>query len=71
MTTLFAQHNEVIVEDVVPKKVEKIDNCISPIQDDYIKKYFAERSELYCHTRCGSSILYNNLYIEIQQQVVA
>ena len=43
MATLLAQHNEVIAVDVVPEKVEKINNRISPIQDDYIEKYFAEK----------------------------
>ena len=43
MATLLAQHNEVIAVDVVPEKVEKINKRISPIQDDYIEKYFAEK----------------------------
>ena len=43
IATLLAQHNEVVAVDVVPEKVEKINNRISPIQDDYIEKYFAEK----------------------------
>ena len=43
MATLLAQHNSVVAVDVVPEKVEKINNRISPIQDDYIEKYFAEK----------------------------
>lgn len=43
IATLLAQHNEVVAVDVVPDKVEKINNRISPIQDDYIEKYFAEK----------------------------
>ena len=43
MATLLSQHHEVIAVDVVPEKVEKINNRISPIQDDYIEKYFAEK----------------------------
>ena len=43
MATLLSQHNEVVAVDVVPEKVEKINNRISPIQDDYIEKYFAEK----------------------------
>ena len=43
MATLLAQHHEVVAVDVIPEKVEKINNRISPIQDDYIEKYFAEK----------------------------
>ena len=45
IATLLAQHHEVVAVDVIPEKVEKINNRISPIQDDYIEKYFAEKSE--------------------------
>ena len=43
MATLLSQHHEVVAVDVVPEKVEKINNRVSPIQDDYIEKYFAEK----------------------------
>ena len=43
IATLLAQHNHVIAVDVIPEKVEKINNKISPIQDDYIEKYLAEK----------------------------
>lgn len=43
IATLLAQHNHVTAVDVIPEKVEKINNRISPIQDDYIEKYLAER----------------------------
>ena len=43
MATLLAQHNEVVAVDVVPEKVEKINNRISPIQDEYIEKYLSEK----------------------------
>ena len=43
MATLLAQHHEVMAVDIIPEKVEKINNRISPIQDDYIEKYFAEK----------------------------
>lgn len=43
IATLLSQHNEVVAVDVVPEKVEKINNRISPIQDEYIEKYFAEK----------------------------
>ena len=43
IATLLSQHNEVVAVDVIPEKVEKINNRISPIQDEYIEKYFAEK----------------------------
>ena len=42
MATLLAQHNEVMAVDIMAEKVEKINHRVSPIQDDYIEKYFAE-----------------------------
>ena len=41
IATLLAQKHQVTAVDVIPEKVEKINNRISPIQDDYIEKYFA------------------------------
>ena len=43
MATLLAQHNQVMAVDIMPEKVEKINQRISPIQDEYIEKYFAEK----------------------------
>ena len=43
MATLLAQHNEVMAVDIIPEKVELINNKKSPIQDDYIEKYLAEK----------------------------
>ena len=43
IATLLAQHHQVTAVDVVPEKVEKLNNNISPIQDDYIEKYLAEK----------------------------
>lgn len=43
IATLLAQHNHVSAVDVIPEKVEKINKRISPIQDDYIEKYLAEK----------------------------
>ncbi|MBD5314036.1 MAG: nucleotide sugar dehydrogenase [Bacteroides sp.] len=43
IATLLAQHNHVVAVDVVPEKVEKINRRISPIQDEYIEKYLAEK----------------------------
>lgn len=43
IATLLAQHNEVVAVDVVPEKVDKINNRQSPIQDEYIERYLAEK----------------------------
>ena len=43
IATLLAQHHHVTAVDVIPEKVEKLNNRISPIQDDYIEKYLAEK----------------------------
>ena len=43
LATLLSQKHEVYALDVIPEKVEKINNRISPIQDEYIEKYFAEK----------------------------
>lgn len=43
IATLLSQHHQVTAVDVIPKKVEKINNRISPIQDEYIEKYLAEK----------------------------
>lgn len=39
LAVLLSQHNHVTAVDIIPEKVEKINNRISPIQDDYIEKY--------------------------------
>ena len=43
IATLLSQHHHVSAVDVIPEKVEKLNNKISPIQDDYIEKYLAEK----------------------------
>lgn len=55
IATLLAQHNEVVAVDVIPEKVEKINNRISPIQDEYIEKYFAEKELNLTATLDGAS----------------
>lgn len=44
MATLLAQYNHVMAVDIISEKVDKINRRISPIQDDYIEKYFAEKN---------------------------
>lgn len=43
IATLLSQHNEVVAVDIIPEKIEKINNKISPIQDEYIEKYLSEK----------------------------
>ena len=43
IATLLSQHHHVTAVDVIPEKVEKLNKKISPIQDDYIEKYLAEK----------------------------
>lgn len=44
LSILLSQHNYVTAVDIIPEKVEKINNHIPPIQDDYIEKYLSEKS---------------------------
>ena len=44
LATLLSQNNEVVALDVIQEKVEMINNRISPIQDEYIEKYFKEKN---------------------------
>ena len=48
IATLFAQHHDVVAVDVVPEKVDKINNRVSPIQDEYIEKYLADHNIINC-----------------------
>ena len=43
IATLLSQHHDVTAVDVIPEKVDKINRRVSPIQDEYIEKYFAEK----------------------------
>ena len=55
MATLLAQHHRVTAVDVVPEKVEKINKRVSPIQDEYIEKFFAEKDLKLSATLDGKS----------------
>ncbi|MBQ0142870.1 MAG: UDP-glucose 6-dehydrogenase [Prevotellaceae bacterium] len=55
IATLLAQKHQVTAVDVIPEKVEKINNRISPIQDEYIEKYFAEKQLNLTATLDGAS----------------
>ena len=55
IATLLSQHHEVTAVDVIPEKVEKINNRISPIQDEYIEKYLSEKKLHLTATLDGAS----------------
>ncbi len=55
IATLLSQHHHVTAVDVIPEKVEKLNNKISPIQDEYIKKYLAEKELNLTATLDGSA----------------
>lgn len=44
IATLLSQHHQVTAVDIIPEKVDMINNRKSPIQDDYIEKYLAEKN---------------------------
>ena len=55
IATLLAQHHQVTAVDVVPEKVEKLNKRVSPIQDDYIEKYLAEKPLILTATLDGKA----------------
>ena len=59
IATLLSQHHQVTAVDVIPDKVEKINNRISPIQDEYIEKYLAEK-ELNLKATLDGAAAYKN-----------
>lgn len=65
IATLLAQHHQVTAVDVVPEKVEKINNRVSPIQDEYIEKYFAEKELNLTATLDGASAYKDADYVVI------
>lgn len=65
IATLLAQHHQVVAVDVIPGKVEKINNRISPIQDEYIEKYLAEKELNLTATLDGASAYRNADFVVI------
>lgn len=65
IATLLSQHHHVIAVDVIPEKVEKINNRISPIQDEYIEKYLAEKELDLTATLDGASAYKNANFVVI------
>ena len=65
IATLLAQHHQVVAVDVIPEKVEKINNRISPIQDEYIEKYLTEKELKLTATLDGASAYRNAEFVII------
>lgn len=65
IATLLAQHHQVVAVDVIPEKVEKINNRISPIQDEYIEKYLEEKELNLTATLDGASAYKNADFVVI------
>ena len=65
IATLLSQKHQVTAVDVIPEKVEKINNRISPIQDEYIEKYFAEKELNLIATLDGKSAYADADYVVI------
>ena len=65
IATLLAQHHQVTAVDVIPEKVEKINHRISPIQDEYIEKYLAEKELNLKATLDGASAYKNADFVVI------
>ena len=63
LATLLAQHNQVVAVDIVPEKVELINEKKSPIQDDYIEKYLAEKDLNLTATLDGESAYKDAEYV--------
>ena len=60
IATLLSQHHQVTAVDIVPEKVEMINNRKSPIQDDYIEKYLAEK-ELNLTATLDAKVTYSDV----------
>ena len=67
IATLLAQHHRVTAVDVIPEKVEKINHRISPIQDEYIEKYLAEKELNLKATLDGASAYKNADFVVLCQ----
>ena len=68
---LLAQHNDVIAVDIIPEKVEKLNNYISPIQDEYIEKYLAEAKSGERHLQLQATTDATNAYHDVDYVIIA
>lgn len=65
LAVLLAQHNQVTAVDIVPEKVDLINKCVSPIQDEYIEKYLAEKDLNLTATLDGATAYKNAEFVII------
>lgn len=71
IATLLAQHHNVMAVDIVPEKVELINNRKSPIQDEYIEKYLAEEKlDLRQHSMRKRHIAMQTMWLLLRQQIM-
>ena len=71
LAVLLAQHNDVIAVDIIPEKVEKLNNYISPIQDEYIEKYLAEAKSGERHLQLQATTDAANAYHDVDYVIIA
>ena len=71
LAVLLAQHNDVIAVDIIPEKVEKLNNYISPIQDEYIEKYLAEAKSGERHLQLQATTDATNAYHDVDYVIIA
>ena len=71
LAVLLAQHNDVIAVDIIPEKVEKLNNYISPIQDEYIEKYLAEAKSGERHLQLQATTDAANAYHDADYVIIA
>lgn len=74
IATLLSQHHHVTAVDIIPEKVEMINNRKSPIQDDYIEKYLAEKdldltATLDAKAACGAFHFSDEQYCRFVKEV--
>ena len=69
IATLLSQHHQVTAVDVIPEKVEKINKRISPIQDEYIEKYLAEKELNLTATLDGASAYKNADFVVLEKDI--
>lgn len=77
LATLLSQYNKVTAVDIVPEKIEKLKNWISPIQDEYIEKFFCEHEErqldlqFILNTQANENNPSNNVYRDADYVIIA
>lgn len=71
LAVLLSQHNDVIAVDIVPEKIEKLNNYVSPIQDEYIEKYLAEAKSGKCELHLAATTDGASAYADADFVIIA